>query len=226
VWIYFTPFVNVSPQGVSTSLENRAFRLSVWDTLAVDSFLVQTSQGMTIHYGDGLNHFRRYPLNNPIVVGPVFWVGLRQVDAVPVGIGFDRNLDVAPVYYESANGAFVPTANAGTLMIRPEFARQNNPSASSSPSALDVPRLRLYPNPGGPGGRTLSFEGPVKFKHARVAVYAANGLQVWASDWSQSSRALVIPYSVLDQAGIYLVHFQSQGDQGAGHQQTIRLVVE
>jgi len=228
VWIYFTPYVYVSPQGVSYSMQNRPFRLSVWDTLVVDSFIVQTSQGMLIEYGAGLNAFKRYPLSVPLLVDTLFWLGLRQVDALPVGIGFDRNFTDTQVYYESSNGDFVPSTNRGTLMIRPEFARRTSAPVSAIPQE-ELPKaemLILAPNPGGINGRKIIWKGTNPLVWGCVDVFSMDGRRLDHSDWVPSASEHLIPAELWMEPGTYLVRFCGKTSSGKVYNHTLRLTVD
>ncbi|MEM7039070.1 MAG: hypothetical protein AAF570_18980, partial [Bacteroidota bacterium] len=148
VWINFTPTLHYnSVTNQSTCLDFKSFKLVVWDTLVPDSQLTSVSSGMNVSYDSSLNDFRRYELLAPVVVDTLFWVGIRQSDDMPLGVGFDRNGPTGKVYFEDGNGDFSLSSNQGCLMIRPEFGHERVMASAGESADVDRLRLRLSPNP-------------------------------------------------------------------------------
>ena len=226
VWIYFTPYLYYNTSnGQSFSLESKNFRLSVWDTLVVDSFIVQTSSGMNVRYDSSLNAFHRYALNNPIVVDTTFWVGIRQVDQMPLGVGFDRNLNAAPFYYEAISGAFVPSTNQGSLMIRPEFARKRTISTGQQPAQeLISAQLLAFPNPWNGGPLKLQLQNMGVPREATLKIMALDGSLLWNAAWPKGSQEAQLPSELSSNlSGMVLVQVSGTTSSGQPFVQTIRI---
>jgi hypothetical protein len=215
VWVYFTPYLYVASTGLSTSLEGKNFRLAVWDTLAVDSFLLQTSQGMNVTYDSTLNAFHRFVLNNPLEVKSQFWVGMRQVDQMPLGIGFDRNLHVSPMYYEANNGDFVLSTNLGSLMIRPEFARKRPLPAGTLAGTEHFLLWDLYPNPLDHTALHARIANGNGIRGAKLQVFDMRGTSVHEMEWPNGQANIELPRDVFQVPGLYLVKFEglSKGNE-------------
>lgn len=228
IWIYFTPYLYYNnANGQSYSLANKNFRLSVWDTLVVDSFLVQTSTGMSVRYDSSLNSFNRYPLANPIVVDTLFWVGIRQIDGVPLGVGFDRNFGAAELYYEATNGDFVLSTNVGALMIRPEFGHKRLSVGQEKPQPRPSPVVKSFPNPWREGELTLRLEGSEGFKNLHVKVYDLNGRIQFEQDWPQGGTTMRLPASLRSTInGINLLEISGTSSKGETFLGTQRLLVQ
>jgi hypothetical protein len=228
VWIYFTPYLYYnSANGQSYSLANKNFRLSVWDTLVVDSFLVQTSTGMSVRYDSSLNSFNRYPLANPIVVDTLFWVGIRQIDGVPLGVGFDRNFGAAELYYEATNGDFVLSTNVGALMIRPEFGQKRLSVGQENSLPRLAPMVSTFPNPWREGELTLRMEGGEGVKGLRIKIYDLNGRVQFDQDWPVGSTTMHLPaYLRTTITGLNLLEVSGTSSKGETFLGTQRLLVQ
>lgn len=228
VWIYFTPYLYYNnTNGQSFSLANKNFRLSAWDTLVVDSFLVQTSNGMAVVYDSSLNSFNRYPLPNPVVVDTLFWVGLRQIDGIPLGVGFDRNFGSSPIYYESLNGNFVPSTNVGNLMIRPEFGHRRLVVSTQAPMTVAGPRLQAFPHPWRSGDMTLRIEGAEGAKGLRVRIHDLSGRLLYDQAWPTGSPTMTLPEELRARLeGLSMLQVSGQGKGGISLMHTQRLLVQ
>ncbi len=228
VWVYFTPYLYYnSANGQSFSLANKNFRLSVWDTLVVDSFLVQTSTGMSVRYDSSLNSFNRYPLANPVVVDTLFWVGIRQIDGVPLGVGFDRNFGAAELYYEATNGDFVLSTNVGALMIRPEFGHKRLSVGQENPRPRLAPLVRTFPNPWREGDLALRLEGNEGFKNLHIKIYDLNGRIQFEQDWPAGGAIMHLPAALrANIAGLNLLEVSGTSSKGETFLGTQRLLVQ
>lgn len=228
VWIYFTPSLYYNnTNGQSYSLANKNFRLSVWDTLVVDSFLLQTSTGMSVRYDSTLNSYNRYPLANPIVVDSLFWVGLRQIDGIPLGVGFDRNFGVAPLYFEALNGDFTLSSNVGALMIRPEFGHRVLSVGHGEPKASAALEVQAFPQPWRSGDMTLRINAPEGIKHMQVRVYDLNGRLLFDEAWPAGSATMTLPEVLRSELkGLTLLQVSGQVKGGAPFLHSQRLLVQ
>jgi len=225
VWIRFSPLVHYNVvSGQATYLKDKGFRLAVWDRPNPDSLLLQQSGGMTVRYGDAPGGFVRYPLSEPVPVTGTFWVGVQQTDAIPLGIGFDRNYEGDYLTVYDSLGQFVPLREPGILMIRPEFY-----NTRPVPAALDAPlsglQPRLYPTPvtGGQlflawpaGARAGRYEAVLRDLQGRACARFAGTIS------PGSTEQLTLPPSL--SPGLYLWDARaSSGGHRFRHHQMVQL---
>jgi hypothetical protein len=152
VWICFVPVVNYNPvSGASTYMEGTSFRLNIWDDPHPDSVLYQQVAGAVVSYTDSINHFHRFPLDEPVTIGAgdTIWVGIQQVDNNPIGVGYDRTYSNGDrFYYDAGGGNWIPSGLGGTLMIRPEFRNISfNPLGIGDDISQSSLFVKSFPNP-------------------------------------------------------------------------------
>lgn len=215
VWMRFAPSIYYNTlTNQSFELEGKGFRLVVWDSLSVDSSLVETSGGMNVAYGTGMNEFVRYQLISEVVVPTTFWVGMRQVDGQPIGLGFDRNSTEGRIYFENSTAEFQRSTNVGTLMIRPEFRTPQ--AAVSTPEAASASTIafEIAPQPIQAGEIRLVFPQGSRLNDMRFQLTDLQGrvLQVWEN--ISATREVVLPIGSAWSDGVYLL--QASGRDGAG----------
>ncbi len=160
VWIAFPPTLNYNfVTSQSICMDGATFKLTLWDTLAPDSFTVQQGSGMIIDYGATEGYFQRFTFINPQVVDTVFWLGIRQNDNRPLGVGYDRQARAAQIYVEDQNAQFSPSSLSGGLMIRPEFANFTGPVGRGERADVVPVKVTLYPQPFRSGVLKVAMEG-------------------------------------------------------------------
>jgi len=161
VWMNFVPTVSCNPLTQNCEyMEDVTFRLNVWKDPHPDSIVYQQVAGMKVRYNEDPRAYSRYELLEPVSL-PVgqFWVGLQQIEELPIGIGFDRTYNNNEYVYWDSLGHWVTTRLSGTLMIRPEM--QNivynpfPPPTSIENQTNKAANIQLYPNP--VEGSTLSI---------------------------------------------------------------------
>lgn len=216
IWIRFAPSIYYNPlNNQSIDLLGKGFRLVVWDTLGVDSSLVETSGGMNVSYGNGNNAFVRYQLIRPVEVPSTFWVGLRQTDGQPIGIGFDKNSTDNSVYYENSLAEFQLSTNVGRLMIRPEFGTNVILASNPEPAASNALIFSIAPHPVTGSDLQLVFAGTGRsgLHDFRLTDLQGRELQVWEN--LPASRTVILPLPQGLGGGIYLL--QATGSDRQGH---------
>lgn len=220
VWMRFAPSIYYNPlNNQSIDLDGKGFRLVVWDTLGVDSSLSETSGGMNVSYGNGNNAFVRYQLITPVVVPTTFWVGMRQSDGHPIGLGFDKNTTDNSVYYENNNAEFQLSTNIGRLMIRPEFKTTTSITAAPDGHPAADLQFQVAPHPVSGDGIHLLFNGEMSAGRQSFRLVDLQGreLQVWENLPAARSVVLMVPQGL--GSGIYLLqatHSSSQGRAASG----------
>lgn len=145
----FVPSVN--------DVSNKLFLLTVWGenngkpgaVLYEDQFFYPR----TPVYEEGRGIFTDYLLKDirlPLNGGP-FYVGMRQIDANPLNIGFDMNNPNQSNVFLSLNGG-VTWGNSnqpGVPMIRPIFLTADNVNLSVGELQQETIDWNVYPNPTG-----------------------------------------------------------------------------
>ena len=228
VWINFSPTLHYNPTtNQSTCLDFKSFKLVVWDTLAPDSQLTSVSSGMNVTYDSSLNEFARYQLLAPVLVPETFWVGVRQSDGMPLGVGFDRQCLSGKTYFEDANGDFVLSSNSGCLMIRPEFAKVREPLAAAPTGVAQRPyKVQMFPNPLRGGPLTVALEGPEPLRKVETALYDLQGRNLFTEKRGYTSGTYDFNLRPGLPAAMYMVRINGQTRSGKSVSLSARIVIE
>ncbi len=227
VWIHFAPTLHYNQQtNVSTDLLGKGFRLVVWDTLGVDSSLLETSGGMNVDYGTSANQFIRYPLIREVVVPDTFWIGLRQTDGIPIGMGLDRNNFEPKVYFENSNVQFQQAFNRGTLMMRPEFKVPVATVSTRPAVAATNVVVKIYPNPIQSGliGLRIADAGALRSVSFQLLDLQGRTLQAWQTDRPGSDFQLELGQQPA--AGIYWLRVAGIDYQGNARTTTQKIIIQ
>lgn len=147
IWMQFSPLVYTNGvNGKITYLEDKVFRLRMWDDPHPDSFFVEQVLNMTVTYGEE-GAYVRFPLSADIEVPTTFWVGLQQLDDIPIGLGLDASYDRDQWAFRDSAGQWVNLRLDAAPMIRIELlsgykqqvsAIQNRELFQGSPPSLVV----------------------------------------------------------------------------------------
>ena len=201
LWISFVPRVDVNPgTGAAEYLQGKDFQLGIWDAPHPDS-LLYSQRGARVQYGDSLNHFQRFELNERIPLPDTFWVGIIQSDGVPIGVGLDRNAPSGFLYWDLA-GAWIRSEIQGLPMIRPEIMGEPSIPTSNSP-LLSVSGVSLYPNP--LEGKTLFLEFPSENTSGSLELWNLKGKKVFEQTLRpKSTHSHSIPLPQKFPKGIYI----------------------
>ncbi len=148
VWMSFVPGTFFNPNtNQSIDLADRAFRLAVWNAPDPDSIFYRQLDGTKVVYGSEIDHFERFVLTEPQLMEGTFWVGLQQLDGVPIGLGFDLTYENDALCFWDSIGTWTSTRLGGTFMIRPEFAQREIITSNLPDIDKETPYLTLYPSP-------------------------------------------------------------------------------
>ncbi|MEL6251255.1 MAG: hypothetical protein AAFR87_04510 [Bacteroidota bacterium] len=146
VWISFVPTLNFNPVNNAIDyMEGRSFRFRIWSFPHPDSILYEQVNDMKVTYGDEANTYVRFPLNRNVAVDGTFWLGVQQLNTLPIGVGYDLSYDNDNKCYYDSSGVWTNFNLGGSLMIRPEFFNTNEVVLSSRDNLKSS--IRLYPNP-------------------------------------------------------------------------------
>ena len=103
---------------------------------------IKTIEGIRPEYEDELNKFHKYVFDEPIFIDGDFFIGWTQTSEDKLNIGFDYNTVNNDKVFYNISGAWIPSSEQGTLMIRPIFGNIEN-------SVAEIPenKIKIYPNP-------------------------------------------------------------------------------
>jgi hypothetical protein len=227
VWIHFAPTLHYNQAlNLSTDLDGKGFRLVVWDSLSVDSSLIETSGGMNVAYGSTPNEFIRYPLIRDVIVPTRFWVGIRQGDGMPIGMGYDRSDTTRRIYFENNVAEFQRSNNRGALMIRPEFKVPNLSTAAAPAQAAPVLHWRVAPNPVSAPEIGVVLDEAARLRDAHFVLMDLQGRTLQAWDAAHPQRETSLDISALPAAGIYWLRLQAVDLHGNLITDTQKLLIQ
>lgn len=96
-------------------------------------------------YNYGLDNYRDYILENPIIVEDTFCIGYRQNHEQYMNLGFDKNNDASEKTFYFIDNYWSQSFHQGAIMIRPVVGKKL-PISVEEISSLDN-QFTLYPNP-------------------------------------------------------------------------------
>jgi hypothetical protein len=194
--IHFVPSV--------TDVSSNIFLLTVWNDnngkpgsviYEDDVFFPRNPQ-----YGDNENVFITYYFKDTmkVAVGTKFHIGWRQLDAVRLNAGLDRNIDNSSKIRYSVDGGFTWLSSpfAGSAMIRPVFSTALDTTLAQI-DFIETKDIILYPNP---------TSDIVHFMENNMEVTYQFVLYNSVGQFIESNYASEVQLSNLDQ-GIYFVQF-------------------
>ncbi len=221
VWISFVPRVDVSPSsGGSEYLDGKGFQWVIWDAAHPDSILHRQS-GVQVSYGDSLNHFERYEIAEPVLLPDTFWLGIQQIDGVPLGVGLDRNAVSGKLFWDST-GIWTPSRLEGSPMIRAEI-RGEKSLPTPHLSNVSASSFSVYPNP--INGKKFFLQSLQPMTQARVELWSLSGSMVFQQSLQQVASPTPI-YLPADMApGIYILKAQSLSERTGASYYSCKLLI-
>lgn len=218
VWIHFVPRLNFNPvANTAKFMENEPFRLVIWNAPHPDSILYQQIGNLRVAYGDSLNQFQRYGLNEEVVLPDSFWVGIQQLTDQPIGLGFDLSYNRDPYMYWDSAGVWTPSRLGGSFMIRPEIRFSGMPVPREE--TIEEGSLVTWPKPVSRFGELqIIFERPEIWQGYRLEIKDLQGRtakQLWRSP---ASGAVKVPLEgQLAPGYYYLMHTLTAPGREAWH---------
>jgi len=195
--IHFVPSV--------TDVSSNIFLLTVWNDnngkpgsviYEDDVFFPRNPQ-----YGDNENVFITYYFKDTmkVAVGTKFHIGWRQLDAVRLNAGLDRNIDNSSKIRYSVDGGFTWLSSpfTGSAMIRPVYSTALDTTLAQIDFIETQQDIILYPNP---------TSDIVHFMENNMEVTYQFVLYNSVGQFIESNYASEVQLSNLDQ-GIYFVQF-------------------
>lgn len=143
--IYFNPVVS----GINQQLID----LQVWnDANGKPGEIIKTLSGVTPVYTGNLNEFSTYWFDEPLIINPTqfpglrFYIGWSQSSLENLNVGFDRYKDSHTKRFFNVDGTWrmSDSANYGSVMLRP-IVGPENPLETGKPKAAE--HLSIQPNP-------------------------------------------------------------------------------
>lgn len=147
-YIHFVPTVN--------DVTNKLFQLTIWaDNGGKPGAVLYQDNSLNLRqpsYGYGKNAFVTYLTQDTlkVPVSGTFYIGWKQIDALRLGVGLDKNTDKHQnTYYSVDNGAtWLQSQIEGSVMIRPIFSTSLDGELGLPELVASTPaEVIIYPNP-------------------------------------------------------------------------------
>ena len=169
--------------------EDRPFRITVWESIFPEEVILYQSEDLDLTvYGDGLNRFADYELEQAVIVSGDFYVGFVQPGTIGINeflsIGFDWSKDASDNLFFKTGSEWEQSIMTGALMIRPVMGARKQPTFIREPGVLP---FTIYPNP--VSGNSLQVhmeEGLINDRLVRLEVFDLYGRLVYSGGYSPS----------------------------------------
>jgi hypothetical protein len=130
---------------IQANQSGQPFVLTIWQSIQPDNILKKQSIALTY---TSLNRFKRYMLDEIIIVSDSFYIGYDQSSNFFVQMGFDKNTDSHNNVFYNVSGSWLPFTEPGSVMIRPVFGSSvSQTTGIFSPDASALV-CEVFPNPG------------------------------------------------------------------------------
>ncbi|MEZ4720746.1 MAG: T9SS type A sorting domain-containing protein [Flavobacteriales bacterium] len=186
------------PRVVGEDIEQLEIDLYVWeDTGAAPSY--ESSIPLNPKYSFA-NKFARFELEEPIVVSGTFYIGFRTLSPDKIYMGFDVNNKVENRLFYKTGTHWEPASFEGSLLMRPDFGNELDPTGFIEPSSKSVSDIKLYPNPT-PGEVRLNGID----ERAQLEIYNLSG-QLVSTSFTTPGESIYVSHL---SNGIYMVRVVS-----------------
>jgi len=217
VWISFLPTLNFNPVSNAIDyMEGKSFRFRVWSFPHPDSIFFEQVNDMRVNYGSEANEYVRFPLNRNVPVSGTFWVGIQQLNTLPLGVGYDMSFNNDEHCYYDSSGVWKNLELGGSLMIRPEFYNTNS-------ILLDVQddlaaNISTYPNPLSDKHLTVSIENLPQMRRYRAIMFDQQGKKVFEMNRQiLGSKTIHIELPIGLKQGLYVWQHILEDSSGENH---------
>lgn len=147
MYVHFVPTVY--------DVTNKLFQMMIWDDNGGQPGAVLYEDNAFFarqpDYGNSRNEFIKYFTadTQKVAVNGTFYIGWKQIDAIRLGVGLDRNTDSKEDTYFSLNGGATWEGSEipGSVMIRPIFSTSLDPELGIKEKEREVVTLTIFPNP-------------------------------------------------------------------------------
>jgi hypothetical protein len=130
---------------IQTNQAGQPFVLTIWQSIQPDNILKK--QSIALSY-TSLNRFKRYMLDEIIIVSDSFYIGYDQSSNFFVQMGFDKNTDSHTNVFYNVSGSWLPFTEPGSVMIRPVFGSSVSQTTSVLNPNASALACEVFPNPG------------------------------------------------------------------------------
>ena len=177
--IYFNPVIGGSG--------SKLVDLEVWnDSNGKPGQIIKTLGGVTPIQTDNLNEFSSYWFEEPVVVEPItfpglrFYIGWSQTSVENLNVGFDRYKDSHTKRFYNVDGTWQMSdpINYGSLMMRP-IVGAVNPLGIDKPVAIE--HLSIQPNPVSDGNLIIQLPDTWKKNNSKnldISIISITGSRV------------------------------------------------
>ncbi len=170
--VHFVPTVN--------DVSNKLFQLMIWDdnggqpgtVLYEDDAFFARQPEYEIVPNKFVTYFTQDTLKVPVT--GTFYIGWKQIDAVRLGVGLDKNIDSKEHTFYNVDGTWQVSGISGSVMIRPIFSTSLDPELGVIVKKAEEPVVSIYPNPSS-GKFTIESESS---DLGSIIVYSIQGEQV------------------------------------------------
>jgi len=148
--------------------QNRRINIMVWNDLSEEP-IYESGPVWEVDYPD-LNDFKRYVIDENIVVSGKYYIGWEQQDNRKIYVGWDINKRNEERLFYNLDGSWTNTSFEGSLMLRPDFGFAQIRASIEEKTPTENQFVIAYPNPAKNEVR-FSFEG----ERANIRVYDLSG---------------------------------------------------
>jgi len=182
----------------------RSFVLTIFSDVGVPGSILYEQFGSAL-VSDSLNGFLKISLDSAIAVERSFWVGLRQTDPEPIGLGIDYNNNNTRISWDSLQ-FWVPSNVGGTLMIRLNLSKGNPvPFSWDTHQVEDQTQIAVWPNPTqGNSFQWSTQNGPIH----RIELYDLQGRVLSTEKVDSDSGRINLPATI--DSGLYNIVFYNK----------------
>lgn len=201
-------YIHFNPVVVDRS--NERFRLTVWaneDGFPGDIIYENSEVGSPRYLKQGVNHYDRWFLNEPVLVSDTFYIGYQKITGDVMNIGYDMNNKKRDKIFISTGGAWTQGGSVpqGALMMRPSFRHLNEPQVGIKKVKKEIKAdVKIYPNPASDHIYIRMEDNNVDFLEG--SIYSLEGRMIQTFDFRGEER---IDISSLP-GGMYLMVLKGQ----------------
>lgn len=160
--------------------------------------------------------FQRYELFDEVIVTGTYFVGIEQVDAAQIYVGFDENIDNSDKIWFNIGSGWEPTSFTGSLMIRPDFGEELVVAGMKNSVSNELTEVKVWPNP---ASSSITIAAGADVVDLDITLTDLSGRVVWAGRHTNGMR-LQLPDNMVP--GMYLL---TANNIPAGVRSTHRIMV-
>jgi hypothetical protein len=187
---------------IQTNQTGQPFVLTIWENLEPE--IILKKQSIALGYKN-LNEFKRYMLDEIIVVEDSFFVGYIQSSNYFIQMGFDKNTDSHENVFMNLSGSWQQFTESGSIMIRPVFGSTVSLTTGINNAYVTVLDCEVFPNP---GSGIFHISGDVN----KVILTDLSGRAILEKNFSDNDLRQFDASSVPE--GLYLLRISNEESSG------------